>query len=292
MPLAVRGHGMGSDLRDEPPREAEVGSWSASAEHRLRQMALLAATAAHDAAGPLSYVLSNLEYLDAQLAQHKDELPPGRVAELRQCLREATLGAMHVQEIVRAIREPRDNSMLEAHVDLHRLLLSCIKVARTEIDHRARVITEFDAIPQLVGSESHLRRVFLNLIINAAQAVAGDSDKEQFIRVVTRAGNDGKVLVEIIDSGPGIPEESLPHLFEPFFTTKPAHQGTGLGLAVCRQVLDELGGDIEVETSVGRGATFRVALPLTPPGAPSSEGTARLSPSVPPVRRLPKRQLG
>jgi two-component system NtrC family sensor kinase len=285
---------MRRDLRDEDSRDATAGPWSDSAEARLREMALLAATAAHDAAGPLTYVLSNLEYLDAQLALHENELPPGRIAELRQCLREATLGAMHVREIVRAIHAPRATPRHEGNVDLHRLLLSCIKVARTEIDHRARVITEFDAIPQLVGSEAHLRRVFLNLIINAAQAVAGEANKEHFIRVVTRKGSDGRVVVEIIDSGPGISEDSLPHLFEPFFTTKPAQEGAGLGLAVCRQVLNELGGDIEVETTAGRGATFRVALPVVPRSTvpPPRDAEPRLTPSVPPVRRLPRRQLG
>jgi two-component system NtrC family sensor kinase len=268
---------------------------SSGADARLHQMALLAATVAHDAAGPLTYVLSNLEYLDSQLAMHERELPTGRVAELRQCLREATTTAMHVRDIVRAIQAPGAAAESDGHVDLHRLLLSCIKVARTEIDHRARVITEFDVIPQLVASEAHLRRVFLNLIINAAQAVAGDAEKENFIRVVTRKANDGGVVVEIADSGPGIPDESLPHLFEPFFSTKPPHEGAGLGLAVCRQVLNDLGGDIEVETTAGRGATFRVTLPVTPRGGAASDrasANARLTPSVPPVRRLPRRQLG
>ncbi|HEX4341660.1 MAG TPA: ATP-binding protein [Polyangiaceae bacterium] len=284
---------MRRDLRDDAAREETSDHWSKEADCRLREMALLAATAAHDAAGPLTYVLSNLEYLDAQLALHESELSAGRVSELRQCLREATLSAMHVRDIVRAIHAPRTTPLRESQVDLHRLLLSCIKVARTEIDHRARVITEFDAIPQLVGSEAHLRRVFLNLIINAAQAVAGDSENENFIRVVTRKTSDGNVVVEIADSGPGIPEETLPHVFEPFFTTKPAHEGAGLGLAVCRHVLNELGGNIEVETTLGRGATFRVALPVAPPSTvPPANTEARLTPSVPPVRRLPRRQLG
>ncbi|HVW23908.1 MAG TPA: ATP-binding protein [Polyangiaceae bacterium] len=257
-------------------------------------MALLAATAAHDAAGPLTYVLSNLQYLDAQLAMHEGELPDGRVAELRQCLREATATAMHVRDIVRTIQAPRAPESAKGHVDLHRLLLSCIKVARTEIDHRARVITEFDVIPQLFANEAQLRRVFLNLIINAAQAVAGDVEKENFIRVVTRKASDGGVIVEIADSGPGIPEESLPHLFEPFFSTKPAQECAGLGLAVCRQVLNELGGDIDVQTTPGRGATFRVTLPVHPQCMSRDDAAtnARLTPSVPPVRRLPRRQLG
>jgi signal transduction histidine kinase len=163
-----------------------------------------------------------------------------------------------------------------------------------EIDHRARVITEFDAIPLPIASESRLRRVFLNLLINAAQAVAEDAEKEHFIRVVTRRGDDGAVVVEIVDSGPGIPEEHLDRLFEPFFTTKPAHEGAGLGLAVCRQVLDEIGGEIAVETSVGKGTTFRVTLPTRPHDtiAPARDADGRLTPSQPPVRRLPRRQLG
>jgi signal transduction histidine kinase len=257
-------------------------------------MALLAASAAHDAAGPLTYVLSNLEYLDSQLAMHECELPAGRMAELRQCLREATTTAMHVRDLVRAIKTPQASPSSEGSVDLHRLLLSCIKVVRTEIDHRARVITEFDALPQIVASEAHLRRVFLNLLINAAQAVAGDAEKENFIRVVTRKSSDGRVVVEIADSGPGIPEDSLPHLFEPFFSTKPAHEGAGLGLAICRQVLTDVGGEIEVETTAGRGAIFRVTLPVGPRSSARDEATAevRLTPSVPPVRRLPRRQLG
>jgi signal transduction histidine kinase len=258
-------------------------------------MALLAASAAHDAVGPLTYVLSNLEYLDSQLAMHERELPAGRMAELRQCLREATTTAMHVRDIVRAIQAPRAaTASEESNVDLHRLLLSCIKVVRTEIDHRARVITEFDVLPQLVGSEAQLRRVFLNLIINAAQAVAGDAEKENFIRVVTRRTSDERVIVEIADSGPGIPEDTLPHLFEPFFSTRPAHEAAGLGLAVCRQVLTDLGGEIEVETAAGRGATFRVTLPALSRSTAPANGVAevRLTPSVPPIRRLPRRQLG
>jgi signal transduction histidine kinase len=285
---------MSSDWRDEGSRDDDVeGPRAQSSGARLHEMALLAASAARDASGPLTYLLSNLEYLDNQLALHERDLPPGRMGELRHCLREATAGAMQVREIVHPIHSP-EAPPREGQVDLHRLLLSCIKVARMEIDHRARVITEFDAIPLPIASESRLRRVFLNLIINAAQAVSGDAEKEHFIRVVTRRATDGGIVVEIVDSGPGIPEEHLKRLFEPFFTTKPAHEGAGLGLAVCRQVLEEIGGEISVQTSLGRGSTFRVTLPTRPHGsvAPPRDADSRLTPSQPPVRRLPRRQLG
>jgi signal transduction histidine kinase len=284
---------MSSDWRDESARDQADAPLAPDFGARLQEMALLAASAARDASGPLTYLLSNLEYLDAQLALHERDLPPGRMGELRHCLREAMAGALQVRDIVHAIHSPGP-PVHEGQVDLHRLLLSCIKVARMEIDHRARVVTEFDAIPPPIANESLLRRVFLNLLINAAQAVAGDAEKEQFIRVVTRRGNDGAIVVEIVDSGPGIAEEHLERLFEPFFTTKPAHEGAGLGLAVCRQVLEEIGGEISVQTSLGKGSTFRVTLPTRSQSeiAPARDAERRLTPSQPPVRRLPRRQLG
>lgn len=263
---------------------------------RLASIAVLAAGAAHDIIGPLTYILANLEYLDTQLATHERDLPPGLADELRDCVSEATLGAKRVREIVRDL--PRDDvsAAPETHVDLHSLLLSCIKVARTEIDHRARIITEFDDVPSILGSESRLSRLFLNLLLNAAQAVAGDEGKENFISVVTRNDAARRVVIEVTDSGPGIPEEHLHRVFEPFFSTKPANQGTGLGLAICQRVAGELGGTIEVDSVVGQGATFRVTLPTARTERPTerapTDQDGQFAPSQPPVRRLPTRQLG
>jgi two-component system NtrC family sensor kinase len=260
-------------------------------------VATLAAGALRDLRGPLTYLLANLEYLDAQLASHEEDLPPGRTGELRQCLREAVLGATRVKDLV------HDAASLDAehaelgenaeHADLRSVLLSCIKVARTEIDHRARVVTEFDRVPPVRGSESRLSRLFLNLLMNAAQAVVGDAENEPQIRVVTRKEPDHRVTVEIGDSGPGIAPENIESIFEPYFTTKPAGEGIGLGLTVCRYIVAELGGTITVESTVGRGTTFRVTLPAAEP--PSQrvprESEVRFSPSKPPVRSLPRRHL-
>jgi two-component system NtrC family sensor kinase len=255
---------------------------------------VLAEGAFHDLGGPLTYLLANLEYLDCQLAGHEEDLPQGRASELRQCLHEATLGAARIRDIVRdAAGRTRPS---ESRCDLRLVLLSCIKVARTEIDHRARVITEFDALPQVAGNESRLSRLFLNLIVNAAQAVVGDPENEHFIRVVTRAEANRKVTVEITDSGPGISEEHLSRVFEPYFTTKPAGEGTGLGLAICKHIVDELGGSISVTSTLARGATFRVTLPIaddvSPSNSPPNQSGNRFLPSTPPVRRLPLRQIG
>jgi signal transduction histidine kinase len=273
------------DDEDEPERSTR----------RIAEGAVLAASAADDMSGPLSYVLSNLEYVDRQLGSLERDLPPGRVEGLRHCLREATAGANRVRDILDYLRQPRGHRGPESDIDIHRVLLSCIKIARTQVDHRARVITDFDAVPPVLGSETQISRLFVNLLVNAAQAVAGEPDREHFIRVSTRNDGEQNVVIEITDSGPGIPEEHLGRLFEPFFTTKPANEGTGLGLATCLRIVEELGGSIGVDSPPGQGASFRVTLPAPreriTDRAPAAASAVFVS-TRPPVRRLPTRQLG
>lgn len=261
---------------------------------RISSMAMLAATAVRDLGAPITYLLANLEYLDAELARHEADLPQGRVHELRQCLREALVATARIREVVRDVTGGEPPRETDAHVDLHRVLLSCIKVARTETNHRARVVTEFSDAPPVPGNESRLSRVFVNLLLNAAQAVTGDPEKEHFIRVVTRHEAGRAVTVEVTDSGPGIPPDSIDRIFEPFFTTKPAGEGTGLGLAICKRIVEDMGGSLSVQSTALRGATFRVVLPAVRPECRRIPAEAEhvLSPSHPPVRRLPVRQIG
>ena len=116
-------------------------------------------------------------------------------------------------------------------------------------------------IPPVQGNAARLGQVFLNLIINAAQAIAPGRAEENEIRVTARLGELGRVTVDVSDTGSGIAPEVLERIFEPFFTTKPVGEGTGLGLAVCRSVVTSMGGDITVESQMGRGTTFRITLP-------------------------------
>jgi signal transduction histidine kinase len=104
--------------------------------------------------------------------------------------------------------------------------------------------------------------VFLNLLVNAAHALPTGQAARNEIRLSVRAGGDKRVLVEVSDTGCGIPPENLARIFSPFFTTKPVGAGTGLGLSVSHSIVTALGGDISVESEVGRGTTFRVSLPV------------------------------
>jgi CheY-like chemotaxis protein len=120
------------------------------------------------------------------------------------------------------------------------------------------------------ASEARLGQVFLNLIVNAAQAIPEGQADQNEIRLVTRRGEGDHVVVEVIDTGPGISPDVLPRLFTPFFTTKPVGVGTGLGLSICRRLVSAIGGEITVETEVGKGTTFRVTLPATVATAPAA----------------------
>ena len=115
------------------------------------------------------------------------------------------------------------------------------------------------------ANEARLVQVFLNLLVNAAQALPDGHAEENEIRVTTDPGADGSVIVEVSDTGTGIPPEVMERLFEPFFTTKAIGQGTGLGLPICRNIVEGLGGRITVQSELGKGSTFRVTLPAAQP---------------------------
>ena len=115
----------------------------------------------------------------------------------------------------------------------------------------------------MLAEEGRLTQVFVNLLVNAAQALPAGRCEENTIRVSSGPAPDGRVAVEIADNGMGIPEELRERIFEPFFTTKPVGEGTGLGLSVCQGIVAGLGGTISVSSEVGRGTVFRVDLPGT-----------------------------
>jgi signal transduction histidine kinase len=120
-------------------------------------------------------------------------------------------------------------------------------------------------VPRAVADEHGLGQVFLNLIINAAQALKGKGGPaEPRLRVATGLHGEDRVKVEVQDNGPGIPAEHLGRIFEPFFTTKPVGEGTGLGLSICHGIISGLGGELSVESQPGQGATFRILLPAAP----------------------------
>ena len=146
-------------------------------------------------------------------------------------------------------------------VAVRRVLDSSINIAWNEIRHRARLVKDYGETPLVEGNESRLGQVFLNLLLNAAHAIPEGETERNEIRVTTRTDGRGYAIVEVRDSGMGIPIAIRERIFDPFFTTKPVGEGTGLGLWICAGIVSALGGEVKVDSEIGRGSTFRVTLP-------------------------------
>jgi CheY-like chemotaxis protein len=144
------------------------------------------------------------------------------------------------------------------------VLESSINLAWNEIRHRARLVESFEEVPAVLGNEARLGQVFVNLLVNAAQSIPEGQAESNQIMVVLRSFSSDTVCVEVRDTGSGIPAEHLARVFDPFFTTKQVGSAMGLGLSICYGVIHGLGGEIQVDSTPGRGSTFRVLLPAAP----------------------------
>jgi signal transduction histidine kinase/ActR/RegA family two-component response regulator len=227
---------------------------------RMIAIGTLAAGVGHEINTPLAYVIGNLDFALQSLADAEAgsvQLP----SELRQALRDARHGAERVREIVRDLRTFSSTQTSDKLTfELVPVLISSIQMAFSQIRHRARLVRDFRDVPMISGNPSRLGQVFVNLLVNAAHAMPVGSAHEHTITV--RTSCEGKeVRIEVSDTGSGIESDHLARVFDPFFTTKPIGRGTGLGLFVCKRIVDEHDGRIEVRSRPGQGSTFSVILP-------------------------------
>ncbi len=247
----------------------------AALEHadRLASLGTLAAGVAHEINNPLAYVVSNLGYSIEQLIRIRSMLKhpalpeelqnelTDALAPISEALEEAGEGTDRVARIVQGLKSfSRSEGESRGPVDLQRVLNSAISMAENEIRYRARLDRAYDDTPQVFGNEARLVQVFVNLLVNAAQAIPEGNPHAHRIGVSTRVAESGAVVVEISDTGIGIPRDMLDRIFDPFFTTKPIGVGTGLGLSICHGLVHGLGGRISVASEEKCGTTFRVEL--------------------------------
>jgi PAS domain S-box-containing protein len=253
---------------------------------RLAAAGTLAAGVAHEINNPLAYVLLNLQYLIRELPRVGDD--PRRLDQLSGRLREAHHGAQRVSTIVRDLRDfsAQEQQQL-GPVNLRRVVEAALKVAGSQLEGRARVIEEYEVVPPVQGNAARLEQVFLNLLVNAAQALSPERADRNEIRVSLRV-RGSEVLAEIADNGAGISFELLDRVFDPFFTTKPAGVGTGLGLPICHSIVSSLGGEITAESQIGQGTVFRITLPTCARMIPARSATPFpfAAPVMPRVRVL------
>jgi PAS domain S-box-containing protein len=245
-----------------------------SLTERMATVGTLAAGVAHEINNPLAFLVGQLELAQRQLL--REPLTDSREAILAS-LGEAHVGAERVRDLVRdlgAFSHPEARPA--GALDVREVLELAVKLASVELRHRARLVRDFGDVPPVLADSSRLGQVFLNLLVNAAQAIPeGHADRHE-IRLRVRA-EEHTVVVEIHDTGQGIPPELLGRIFDPFFTTKPVGRGMGLGLSISHGLVTALGGELSVESEPGRGSVFRVRLPVVPP-------LAAKDPSPPPAQ--------
>jgi PAS domain S-box-containing protein len=263
---------------------------------KLESVGRLASGIAHEINTPIQFVGDNVRFLqDAfadlqsvlkkfdELCKSSDEMRSGSqfaseldsiaaqfdrdylLKEIPKALSQTLDGVERVVTIVRAMKEfAHPESKGTAPADLNKALSNTLTVARNELKYVAEVETDFGPLPPVVCSVSDINQVFLNLLVNAAHAIADvvkDSGNKGKIRVSTSL-EGATAVIAISDTGGGIPESIRDRIFDPFFTTKEVGRGTGQGLAIARSVIDRHKGTLTFQTEVGKGTCFYVRLPI------------------------------
>jgi len=245
---------------------------------RLISVGTVAAAAGHEINNPLAYVILHLEAAQEDLV--RQSAAGADIAESLRRVESALGGTRRIADLVRAIgffSRPHEG---ESVFDVGAVIESAAAIASNEARHRARLTEEVEIGLYVRGNPTKLGQVFVNLLVNAAQALEEGAADENEITVRAFTLGD-RIICEVSDTGPGIPNEIVEQIFEPFFTTKPAGSGSGIGLGIARETVRALGGEMSVDGGYGEGATFRVELPR------AEEPSRRVSkvPSVRPPRR-------
>lgn len=248
-------------IADRQVRERDAVKRHLAHTEKMRSLGQMVAGVAHQLNTPLAFSRSNVQMVRASLSKLHPLPAPLIIAS--EMLDDVMIGIDQMNELVRKLRdftrldrEPTDS------VDLREPLASVVYIARAVISTKIRVIESYTELPQITCNVSTLNHAFLNIIMNAAQAIQGEG-----VITITATSDSDNIEICIRDTGPGIPDDVLPHIFEPHFTTKPLGQGTGLGLSIAADAVAEHGGSIRVETYPGGGSAFFIALPVRPGNA-------------------------
>jgi two-component system cell cycle sensor histidine kinase/response regulator CckA len=249
-------------------REEARLSQRLSRTERMASVGTLAAGIAHEVNNPLTYVIGNLFYALEQLERAGREPESSAQSEalhkeLNELLRDALDGAERVRRIVRDLktfsRATDDES--EQRIDVNAALTTAVNLVNNEIRHRARLALAMSEVGRVIGSEPKLVQAFVNLLMNAAQAIPEGRADSELIEVRTSLDGLTRVRIDFRDTGSGISPELLSRIFDPFFTTKPSAASTGIGLSVAHGIVQAMSGEITVESREGQGSTFSVFLP-------------------------------
>ncbi|MDA3904363.1 MAG: ATP-binding protein [Desulfuromusa sp.] len=254
-------------------------------QEKMASVGQLAAGVAHEINNPMGFITSNLSSLKRHqnkltayveqleswlqeegssdiLAQMKDLKKKQKISyvleDINDLIEESSDGAVRVRDIVQNLKSfSRIDQTEFTQANINECLESTLAIAMNEIKYKATVEKDFGELPLLSCHPQQLNQVFLNILVNAAQAI----EEKGEIKIKTQA-KDGNIVIAISDNGSGISEEIRDKIFEPFFTTKEVGKGTGLGMSVSYEIIKNHQGQIKVDSEAGQGTTFTIELPL------------------------------
>ena len=247
---------------------------------RVATVETMASGLGHEINNPLSYIKGNLDYLKRKFDRGEfDQLDE---EDLMEAVEDGLHGLERIQGIVSDLRRftHHQGSPELGAIDVEDVLLATLAVVKNDARHRAELNLDLQQVPPVLGERHGLGQVLLNLLLNATQAIPEGNADENEIEVATSRQRD-EVVVTIRDTGDGIAEEHLERIFDPFFTTRDPDEGTGMGLAISQNIVEEMGGLIEVDSTVGEGTTFTLRLPVAPVAQTANSQSAVMD-SVPP----------
>lgn len=253
---------------------------------KLAALGTLAAGIAHEINNPMAFIASNINSLKRYctlyqsmmmlLTQQVAQLPTEVVDELESFDRrrgvdyiindtsvifsEVESGLERVQDIVSNLKSfARAKPAERDHADINEALKSALKILNNELKYKCQVVSNFGNLPSIHCNLNEVSQVFLNIIHNAAQAI----ERQGVIEISSGYLEDQNLIQVIIhDNGKGMDEDTMSQIFNPFFTNKPLGQGTGLGLSVSHGIINDLGGEIKVTSTLKKGTTFFVNFPV------------------------------
>ncbi|OGX41668.1 MAG: hypothetical protein A3G91_03830 [Omnitrophica WOR_2 bacterium RIFCSPLOWO2_12_FULL_50_9] len=258
---------------------------------KLASIGQLAAGVAHEINNPLGFVSSNLQTLEEYVSRYvklvevvesfkkaaqdknweqadsavltaqqleEDVGLSFMIQDIQSLLKESKEGIERIKKIIMDLRTfGREDEEVQEVINIEQIIDNILNIVGNEIRYKADLIKEYGKVPLIKCNSRKIGQVFINLLINAAQAI----NERGTIRIKTYC-EDTYICVEISDTGKGMDEQTLKRVFDPFFTTKPVGEGTGLGMSISYEIIKEHDGDIIVESQVGKGTTFKVKLPV------------------------------
>lgn len=250
-------------------------------KEKLVSIGELAAGIAHEINNPLAFVMSNFsnikEYsipiseLFMKVKNYPEFVEDWKtkdidfiLEDLPDLIDESQKGLDRIAKIVNSMRNfarTSDDDMVE-YFDINNLIDEVLMIVNNEVKYSAEVEKNYEICPLIYGNKGEIEQVFVNLIVNASQAIKENGDSIGTITITTEPSSSA-VLISVRDTGKGIEPQYIHKVFDPFFTTKPVGQGTGLGLSISHSIIVEKhGGEIKVESEPGVGTCFYIKLPL------------------------------